>query len=141
MKISYNVEARVSSLNGDLLFVARGRNLVVNTGLGLIRDLLGGTALRPDRMKAGTGTGATTATMTDLQTPVVTKYMDRRISSGYGIQFQALIESDEANGNTLSEVGTFQNTIMVARALISPTIVKTSGVLVTMLHTISFSAT
>ena len=139
--VSYNVEVQVKDLSGKIISISRGKNLVVKTGLGLLRDLIGGTGLRPDRMKAGTGVSATTAGMTDLETAVITKTMDRRIDSGYGIQFQAIIDSGEANGNTLAEVGTFQNTTMVARSLISPTIEKTALVIVTMIHTISFSAT
>lgn len=125
---------------GRILEVQKAHNLAVNNCLVLARDLFGGTGFRPDKMEAGTGTGATTPSMNALENSVISKFIDRRVNLTYGIEFQALIENDEANGYTLSELGTFKGTLLLARALITPTIEKTSSIQVLLSHIFTFSA-
>ncbi len=140
INIETNVKAIIMDAEGRILEIRKAKNLVVNSGLQLVRDLLGGTGFRPDKMQAGTGTSATTASMSSLQNSVVTKTIDRRIPETYGIEFQAVLDTTDANGYELSEVGTFQNNTMIARALISPTITKSSSIQVTLSHIFTISA-
>jgi hypothetical protein len=139
VKVFYNVTATVRE-NGKVVQVSKGRNSIVTTGLQLLRDLLGGTGSRPDEMQVGTGTTATTTSMTALVSSVLTKTISRRIQKTYGVELQALVGTTEANGYTLSEVGCFQQDTMVGRAIISPTIEKTVAKEVTLSHVITFEA-
>jgi len=138
--ISSNVFLTIRDKDWNLLETRSAKNLVVNCGLQLVRDMLGGTGYRLDQMQVGTGTSATAPSNTTLGTSVLTKDIDRRIQLTYGIEFQTLIDIDEANGYTLSEIGTFQQNTMVARALISPTISKTDAIQVTLSHVFTISA-
>ena len=140
INIKCNVKAEIRNRQGALLEVRKATNLVVNTGLQLVRDLLGGTGYRPNQMQAGDGTSATTATMTELENSVVTKDIDRRSQSTYSVEFQTLLETGDGNGYTLSEIGTFQGSTMLARAIISPSISKTSAIQVTLSHIFTISA-
>lgn len=140
INIDSNVYAIVHDKDGRLLRVVRAKNLVVNDGLTLIGDLLGGINFRPDAIQVGTGTSSTTATMTALESSVHTKIIERRIRSGFSLEFQALLLTSEANGNTLSEIGTFKGSTMVARALISPAISKTNLIQVTLGHVFTVAA-
>lgn len=141
IKAHYNVTATVRDRDtGDIVQVSCGKNRVVNVGLQLLRDLLGGTASRPDQMQAGVGTVETTAGMTELQSSVITKTISRRVQKTYGVELQAIIDYTESNGYTLSEVGCFQQATMVARALLSPTIEKTISKQVTLSHILTFEA-
>jgi len=92
-------------------------------------------------MKVGTGTTAPAAGDTDLATPVagVSFTVNRRQNVTHGVDLQALIGAGEANGNELAEVGTFEGTTLIARALISPTISKTGAIQVTLSHEFTFS--
>lgn len=140
MKVTHNVYAAVRSRDGRLLRLIRSRNLVVNSGLTLVRDFLGGMGFRPDSIQVGTGTSATTAGMEALQQSRVTKAIDRRIATGYSMEFQALLLTSEGNGYTLSEIGTFRGSTMIARALISPAIEKTDLIQVTLGHIFTVAA-
>jgi len=109
-------------------------NMVVNAGLNLVRDLLGGVALRPDKIAVGTGTTATVAGDTALGTETFRKLMARRIDAAQEITFQMLMETTEGNGVTVWEIGTFQNETMLARAVLSTGQVKNSGIQLTIAH-------
>ena len=141
MMIEGRVTATVKdALTGRVLYVSRGKNLLVTTGRNLVRSLLGGTAIPPTDLKVGTGTTSPAAGDTDLETAVLTKIIDRRLDVSFGVTFQSIIGTGEANGNTLSEVGTFSGLILVARALITPTISKTAAIQVTLEHTFTVAS-
>lgn len=140
IRLDWNVYAVVRDPGGKVLRVVRAKNLVVNTGLVQIRDLLGGRGFRADSIQVGTGTSSTTAGMTALENMVATKTIDRRIATGYAMEFQSLLLTSEANGYTLAEIGTFKGSTMLARALISPTISKTALIQVTLGHIFTVAA-
>jgi len=139
MESNVYVVAREAS-SGLIVARRRARNLVVNTGLQLARDLLGGTGFRPDTMQVGTDTSATSASTTALGNTVATKTIERRVEQTYGIEFQALLGTADANGYSLAEVGTLEGSTLLARALISPAIAKTALLQVTLSHIITFTA-
>jgi hypothetical protein len=132
--IEGNVILGIWTANGRLLEVRKMKNRLVNTGKQEIRDLLGGTGFRPTHMQIGTGIGATTDSMVQLQASKVTKIIDRRVRLQFAVEFQSLVETSEGNNNEMAEVGTFRDSVMLARALIQPTITKTSSIQITMSH-------
>lgn len=123
---------------GKVLEVIRAKNLITDSGLNWFRDLAGGIVGRADGQAVGTGTTAATANDTALETSVLKKTIDRRLDSEKKITFQTLFLTTEANDNTLSEVGLFGGGVLIARALISPTIAKNSGITVTIAHEVEF---
>ena len=114
-------------------------NLTVDTGLNLIRDLIGGVAQRPDTIAVGTGTVTPVAADTALGTSVFSRTIDRRTKQAKIITHQIFITTAQANGNTLSETGLLQSAILVARSLIMPVIVKTSAIELTMAHELTLT--
>lgn len=133
------VEVRDSKTK-KLLRYSCGRNKVVDNGLNELRDLLGGTGFEPDEMAVGSGTVAPVAGDTGLGTETFRKAIDRRIGETKKITFQILLTSADANGTTIAEAGLFAQSLMYARALVSPTIAKTSSIDVTISHEISLAS-
>ena len=138
MEVKGNVTITVER-DGELLEQFKVKNLITNGGLNWFRDLAGGTVGRADYQAVGTGTTAAAATDTALGAEVIKKTIDRRLDSDKKITFQTLILEDEANGSTLSEVGLFGGGVLIARALISPTIAKDVSIQVTIAHEVEFS--
>ena len=139
-KVNSNVFLTVRDREGMVLRRVAAKNLVVNAGLSLITDWIGGLGFRADTIQVGTGTASTTATMTALGASVATKTIERRVKTGYSMSLQALLLTTEGNGSTLAEIGTFKGSTMIARALISPTIAKTDLISVTLEHIFTVSA-
>jgi len=108
--------------------------MITTVGLNHVRDMLGGGAVRPSHIAVGTGTGATTLGITALETEVFRRAIDRRTREDLRFTAQILIQQSEANDNELSEVGLFAGSVLVARALLSPTISKTASIEVTVAH-------
>lgn len=81
--------------------------MIVNSGLDLIRDLLGDPAkVSPSHFAVGTGTTAVVAGDTTLETEVDRETITTRTISGIGIvEYVGELASTDANGNSLSEVG------------------------------------
>lgn len=123
----------------ELMLTSRAHNLLPDVGLNYFRDLAAGAVSRIDKIAVGTGTTAPAATDTALQASVFSNSITRRIQENKKVTFQLLILQSEANGNTLAEIGLLKATTLVARAVISPTIVKTSAIMVTVVHEISFA--
>lgn len=111
----------------DWTLVCTARNKVPDAGLELLRDLLGGTAVRPDAIALGTSSTATTDEQTALNAEVFRKEIDRRIELATGIDFQAFLSGSDASGQTLREIGLFAGTRLLARAPLSPEVVKNPG--------------
>lgn len=111
----------------DWTLVREARNKVPNAGLELLRDILGGTAVRPDAIALGTNGDATADTQTALNAEVFRKAIDRRIELATGIDFQAFLSGSDASGQTLREIGIFSGTRLLARAPLSPEVVKNPG--------------
>lgn len=130
---------------GELLAIHDHKNLVVDEGLNLLRDMLG-----DDRNKAPNwfylGTNPTAAAAGDvvatISTPF-TKAFTARVRGNKAISFQTYINAAEANGTTWTEAGlvnTFDGTSsLFARVAITP-IVKTAAVTVTFTWSITLSA-
>ena len=114
-------------------------NLVTASGLDFARDMFAGVVPRPDTIKVGTGSTAVLATDTDLETPVFQKLISRRYPEEARITFQMLMDQTEGNGNTISEVGLFSGSTLVARAVLSPTISKTAAIFLTVAHEFTFT--
>jgi len=131
------VEVRCAR-TGALLDRIVAANKIVNNGLLLARDLFGGVGMRPDEIALGTGTGATTDAQASLTAEVFRKTIDRRDNSGtYGIDFQAFVDTGDANGFTLAEVGLFESETLVGRAILSPTVAKTSAITLTVSYVVT----
>lgn len=140
VKVRCNVKAEIRNESGELLETRRAKNLVVNTGLVAIKDLFAGVGSRANKMQVGTGTTAADATDTSLVSTLLTKDITRRIEGTYSVTYQALVGLSEGNGNDLSEVGTFCDSVMFARAVLDPVISKTSSIQVTLSHVFTFEA-
>lgn len=139
--ISQNVEIEVrDARTGQVLSRQRSRNKVVDSGLNLLRDIVGGTGFRPSHIAVGIGTAAPAAGDTALGDEKFRREIDRRTSASKKITLEILISTNDANGFTLSEMGVFQSATLYARALISPTIVKTASIEVTIKHETTFTA-
>ena len=134
-----NVLVTVRDLDGQVIGISSGKNLIVTTGLDYVRDFLGGGELRADTMAVGTGTTDPVLADVALETQVFSRTIDRRVDEAAKITFQILLDFGDANGNVISEVGLFQNAILIARALLTPTVSKVFGKQLTIAHEISIS--
>ena len=139
MKVSNNVfiEIRDAKTN-EVISTRESHNLMTTLGLNWVRDLMGGTEVRASAIGLGVGTAAPNVSDTALAsaiTPVFT--IDRRVAGTAKMTHKVFIPVGSANGNTLSEMGLFRGGLLIARALISPTISKTDAVELTIAHEIT----
>ena len=116
------------------LYRVKAHNLLVDTGRKHFRDMWGGTGLRPDKIAIGSGTTAPVAGDTALGTQTLSKLIDRRVQQAFGVDFQTLIETGEANGTEIAEIGTLRGVKLISRAVLSAPISKTAGIEVTISH-------
>lgn len=124
--INGNLEIKIFDSNGrshipfneaileDPVRTIRVHNLVVTSGLNKIRDLIGypevnNSGWTPNYIAVGSNNATTTESMTTLGTEVFRKEFAAReaLDPGSGIIFYGYIETSEANGNNIYEVGTF----------------------------------
>jgi len=139
------VEVRDAS-TGEVLHVQEHRNLVVNAGLNLIRDFLDGDApTAPSHFAYGTSTTAASAGQTALVAQIGSRdtFTSKTGTNAQQQVYTYYLGSATANGNTLGEVGLFNAAsggTMIARAVLSPTIVKTASIAVTFTWTINLGA-
>tara|TARA_R110002020_G_scaffold261119_1_gene475522 strand:- start:297 stop:737 length:441 start_codon:yes stop_codon:yes gene_type:complete len=138
MGIGGNVTVEIKTPAGELLQVIKAQNRIPDEGLNYFRDLTGGAVGRPDYQAIGTGSTTPTAADTGLGALVLSKQIDRRIDADKEVTFQTIFLSDEGNDNTISEIGLFYGSILIARALLSPAIEKTSEFELTISHQITF---
>lgn len=146
LKVEGRLVAEVrDALTGELLAVHDHKNLVVDEGLNLLRDMLG-----DDRNKAPNyfylGTNPLAATASDVVATIVspfTKMFTARVRGSKAISFQTFVSSAEANGTTWTEAGLVNTydgaSSLFARVAITP-IVKTSAVTITFTWSITLSA-
>ena len=131
------------------------RNLVVATGVELVRDILGGTGHRPSHIELGTGVTAVTAADGTtyggtVETPAYRDLITRREDLAGAIEFQLFLGQNDGNGFTYTEAGIletgFQNAaagdpaILFARTIFTG-IPKTNSVELTLTWTINIAAT
>lgn len=103
-------------------------NIITNSGLDQIVKLIVQASYSTGfRIGLGTGTNAPAATDTALQTSVFEANVTSQQRSGAVATFKLFLDTTQANGNTLTEVGLFFDGSMVDRALLSQSIVKTSS--------------
>ena len=128
-------EAR--DLEGRLVQAGRSKNLVVNSGLNLIRDMVAGDFHKaPSHLWIGTNTTAAAATDTTATiTAPYKKIITARTRMDKSVSIQTFIGTSEGNGVTYNEAGmvtTFNGTdTLFARTVITP-IVKTASISVTL---------
>ena len=157
-KIDQNVTIDVFHVGSEyplLMERITGKNLVVNAGLNIIRNVLAqpDSAIRQSFLRVyfhwGSGTTAPGATQTALITPgagdpqVITEAND---GTNYQITYKYYMPSGTANGEDLKEAGLFfgntagDNTLF-SRVLIDPFIAKTvdKAITFTWVHTITAS--
>jgi len=145
LRIGVNVQAVVTDADtGATLDSQEHHNLVVDGGLNAVRDFLdAGTGNALSHFAVGTGTAAVTAADTDLDTEVFRDAFVGTATSNKTLTISYFLTSGDANGNTLSEAGLFDDPTagnMFARVLLSPPIVKTSSIAVTFTWTINMGA-
>jgi len=129
---------------GPVIARQEGHNLVVNEGLDIIRDMLGGDLNEePTDIAVGTDNTAVVATDTTMGLEVFRNQITRRLDSAQQITFQLFISTTQANGNTLVEAGLFRvkNQVdrLFARIVYLP-IVKTVSVSVTYTWQVTLAA-
>jgi len=132
--------------NGNLVLqTQKTKNLVVDSGLNLIRDRLAGTSsLYPTHLAVGTGSTAASAAQTTLVTEVFRDTLTSTTTASKAVTFKYYLASGSANGNTIREIGLFTASsggTMVARAMLASPIIKTSSVTATFTWTLNLSAT
>jgi hypothetical protein len=141
MKNNLKVKGRVciSVKSPDGIQVIKKDNLVVNTGLTNILNLLNGGGFAITDIGFGTDDTAATATDTDLTTK-----FDKAITSGSvifpDIEILGELLTSENNGMTIQEIGLFDsNGDLFSRAVV-PAIVKTNLITVSVTWAITLSA-
>ncbi len=129
---------------GELLHREELHNLVVDSGLNLIRDLLDGDAPAGlTHMAVGTGSTAAAAGNTTLGTEVYRGAVTQRVSTSKTLVVKWFVSSTQANGSTLAEAGIFNAAsagTMFARAVLATTISKSSAITVSLTWTINLAA-
>ena len=118
-------------------------NLIVTTGLNLVRDLMAGDSVNAlTHFAVGTGTTAPVVGNTTLETEVLRDVITQFVDTSGQLDVKYFLSSLQANGNTLGEAGIFNaasSGTMFNRALLSPTIVKTSALAVTFTWSITIA--
>ena len=140
LKIINNVFVEIrDAKTKEVIGTRETHNLITTAGLKWVRDLIAGTDTRPNNIELGTGLTAETVSDTTLETRVYTAPIDRRVPSlsPPTIAHKMFLGGDDANGNTLSEIGLVRGPLLIARALLDPVIVKTDLVELTITHEIS----
>jgi hypothetical protein len=116
--------------------------LIVNSGLNQIRDFLNGDSPDPpSHLAVGTGTTAANASDTTLETEVLRKAVEKEEKATAGvIEYSVNIDSTEANGNNLSEIGIFNassgGVMSIRRTHLAYQKTSSFGVKVVVRHTI-----
>jgi hypothetical protein len=126
----------------------RINNLVVDSGLNILRDRIAGSSTSAvTHMAVGTGTTAVSAANTALTTETHRNAVTETIATNKVMTFKMYLASGQANGggtSTLREIGLFNSAsgvTMFARALLSSPITKSASVTVTFTWQIGFQAT
>lgn len=133
------------AVTGELLHEQTHHNLVVDAGLNLLRDWLDGDApTPPSHLAVGTGSTAPAAAQTALVAEVHRLAITQKIGTVSKTQtFKTYLPSTAANGSTLAEAALLNagsGGTMFARTLITPTIVKTSAIQVTITWDVALAA-
>jgi hypothetical protein len=130
--------------------LATGRNKVVDVGLELIADMLAGLPYYPTHIGLGTDATAVAGGDTALGAEEYRAPITRRTRLTKSVELQLYVPLADGNGFTYAEAGLFEAgdpdsppdgpARLVARVLLSPTIIKTSSVQITIIWTITLAA-
>lgn len=99
---TFNVETKEERIH------FRKKNKVVDDGIEVFRDLIGGTGHRPSHIGLGTGTTAVDDGDTSIETEAYRDVVTRRDQLSTGVEFQLFLGVNDGNGNTYSEAGLLQ---------------------------------
>jgi hypothetical protein len=145
--VGCNVAITVRDFEAKTTRTIKTHNLFTDSGCNKVRDLmaypdLSGDGWTPEYIALGTSATATTAGMTTLVSEVFRKAITSReyIDKGYIVYLY--VATDEANGNTLREIGSYSEDtagILWARATYTG-IVKTSSIDITYQWTYNIGA-
>jgi len=128
--ISDNVTIVGHNVSGEEVYRFSTRNRIVQTGRNIIRDLIGGVGYPPNYFAVGIDGTAADDTQTALLNECFRNLVTRKYTSNSLITFQYYLDTDEAVGYTLQEVGLFAGAcsmvpppaggVLVARAVMAP---------------------
>lgn len=128
IRISDNVTI-VATRRGQEVYRYSTRNRIVQTGRNVIRDLIGGYGYPPNYFAVGIDGTAVDDSQTALLSECFRNLVTRKYTSNDLITFQFYLDTDEAIGYTLQEVGLFAGAhimtapaggVMIARATMAP---------------------
>lgn len=128
---------------GELLHTQRTHNLVVNSGLNLIRDAVRtGTCSPLTKFGLGTSSTAVTSAQTTLQAELFKHYLTSPpTSNAQQLVVFYQLTSAYGNGQTIREAGLFaENGTMYARVVLPTPIPKTSSIEASFTWTLNWGA-
>lgn len=118
-------------------------NVIVNGGRDRIAALIAqDSSAFPSHLAIGTGSTAAAVTDTALGTEVDRNALTASFASAGVATFKAFFSKSEANGNTIAEVGIFDQAAsgtMFCRAVLSSTVAKTSSISLNVTWTWTFA--
>lgn len=133
VNIEENVLIQVHhATTGILLHEQRIHNMVTDTGLVLMRDLLDETQQGIIEFASGTDFTPTVVAHTALGGEVYRNVVSSRAKSGFDITHRCFIPPTSANGNTLYEAGLFGTSGSLFSRVVHDAIVKTISITVTL---------
>lgn len=141
LTLTGHLSVLVENLETGERWTLEQRNLVVTAGKNLLRDFLANDA--PTGLThIALGTDATTPAANDtaLGTEVYRAVITSTTKNSEELVVRLYVGTGAANGNTLTEAGLFNDPsagTMLARALLSTSIVKTSSIAATFTWTLS----
>ena len=141
--VSSNVIVNQRNKQGTLQF--HTHNLVVDSGLNLLRDAITGGSAHLTHIGFGSGTTAADAADVGLETEITSlrqSLTSSEASDGQLVLGAYLSESDGV-GETISELGLFTSDTdgdMYARAVLDPAIAKESGDAISIVWTLDWSS-
>ncbi len=107
-------------------------NIITDVGLARLAGIIAQVAYSTGfTIKVGTSSQAAVAGDTDLIASVLSASVTSQSQSGAVATFKLFIDTTQANGSTLREVGLFFDGVNIDRAILSSSIDKTSGKTVT----------
>jgi hypothetical protein len=144
-----NLKSRVNVLvsvydakSGTLISTQQTHNLVVNSGLNLLRDALDTGTISP-LTRIGFGASATpvTPTNTSLFDEIFRTNITAKIPGHKTLTCQYFLDETTANGQTLKEVGLFTTDgTLYARVLLNTPIPKTELIVATFSWTLDWGS-
>lgn len=123
-----NVEVIQFDTDGNIIRQSKSHNLIVSTGLDLMRDhlLSSVSAPTPDHFQLGSGTAPVASTDEDLIASNFSTAIESKVLSAGAVEFRTEISYTTGYGLTWGEIGLFTSSSqLIGRTLISP-MVKSS---------------